>query len=135
MSPPPRPPTDPGGVPITLESLAAQLWRLQQTVDNQGVVNRIARELAETCEKQLIEVRGIDGKGGLLAQLRADLEGSAQRQGGRLGDLSSDLKEQERRIDGIEKSQVDLKARWGSAIAAVMAVASVIAQILGAKGG
>ncbi len=126
-----RPPTDPSGVPITVESVSTRLWHNEQRVDSLKVIVRKASELAQTCEKQLIEVRGIEGRGGLLAKLSEDQTESAIRQGERMGAMEKKIDKLAERIDEVERAQVDIKARWGAAVAIIGVIVDILLRFKG----
>lgn len=132
MSPPSRHPTQPG-MPVTVEGLSYRLDGLDTRTENQSKVFRTLGPKIDHIEKQLVEVRGLDGRGGHLNWLYQEQQRSAQAQGVRIGQLETELVQARAETRQVREQQIDMKARWASAIAAITALVSLLTQLL--KGG
>jgi hypothetical protein len=71
----------------------------------------------DTLEKQLVEINGMDGKGGRIGWLKDEHNRSATAQGERIGSLES-------RLSTVSDQQIDMRARVLSGVATVIALAS-----------
>ncbi len=126
---PPRRPTQPG-IPATLEGAH---YRLDALEEREGTLSKVYRTVAgrvELLEKQLVEVRGMEGEGGKLQWLREEQQRSSAAQGMRIGQLETDIEQCRKETREVRETQIDMKARWAAGIAAVLAIVDLLLKLL-----